>query len=562
MRKILILFMLIFCLSVSLTSKPRLYLSEKIIFEGFNKVIPMSIGAAEQEIILETSESLKVDVVYASNFSYDVGDYNNITSDNVGDIKTKRIEAGRKYHSALNKKNLATLPNFDYKNIYLSSYLPVISLEVYSKDIIDDNFEILNNISKNSDVLNVIVKASMEKVYSVETLGAFENINVIDELTEGTLRGNGVKVGVLDTGIVDVDAESFVNTSIVVRNHPLFIETEREHSTLMAALIAGRQGVAPNATIYSVQAFNNLSGELDWLIEQEVDVVNMSISSEKEGTYNSNAALVDYMVWAYGITACTAAGNCEFDDPEKLVGDLGMAYNAISVGWSTSNNGPCNSFCYNTLNGVDKPTIGAYGSNTIILDEATTISGTSVSTALTTGVVALLMELDLTLKLYPAKVTALLAASSRFLDYNGSHSLDSGMDQYLGAGLVDFVRAKECINNIIHYQFSGNASPTDILSTNNISWSSGQFLRMAISWLAKSTGSVNSIQNNNFDLAVHKVTAGEVATSWGSTGTLDMINYETEYGGTHKVRIVINNTVTNYGPTDIFICWHLDDIEE
>ena len=334
----------------------------------------------------------------------------------------------------------------------------------------------------------------------------------------------------------------------------------RSHATCMAALFGGEYGIAPNASIYSVEAYQNLSGELDWLIEQEVDVVNMSISTEKIGSYNSHAALADYMIWSYGITCCISAGNAADDDVEMLCADLGMAYNAITVGMS----GPYGALwyytCHRTTNGVDKPTLCAYGHDVFIRGQNLTMTGTSLSAAVTTGVVALLMELDPTLKLYPQKVTALLTASSDYLGDN-SYLMDSGLADQGGSGVINFERAKECINNIIYYQYDGTGESLDILCTNNVSWSSDLLLRMSICWLAHSTGSVSSFRNNDFNVAIQKISAGEVACSQGTAGTVDMINYYTEYGGTHKVRILLGDDIVDYGPQDVFICWSLRPIE-
>lgn len=561
MKKIICLILLTLIIEVGLLTSVNARLSEKIIFEGYKNFDSLSVDQDIDDEIISTSDKLIVDVVYVSDFKYNLGDYNKITFNDVNEIKSKRIKAGKEYHSSLNKMNSAKLPDYNYHSIYLASYFPVISIEINSLELVQNRYELLNKIAEQSDVLNLFVKADKVEKYEEQALGAYETLNVWDEMQNGTLTGNGVKIGILDTGIVDKDKVNFENTNVVTRNHWLYIESIGEHATCMAALCGGEFGVAPNASIYSVEAFRNLSGELDWLIEQEVDVVNMSIGTELSGEYNSHAALVDYMIWAYGITACIAAGNCDYDDTEMLVSDLGMAYNGITIGISCDNNLISNEYAYNTLNGVDKPTICSYGSSVIVPRQNVSMGGSSVSTAFTTGIVALLMELDPTLKLYPQKVTAILTASSYYFDIDNCYLEDSGLDLYVGSGVVDFERAKECVNNIIHYQYNGEAESLDILSTNNVSWSSDQLLRMSISWLAKSTGSVNSLQNNNFDIAIQKISAGEVACTQGTTGTLDMINYYTEYGGTHKVRILISGDVEQYGPQDVFICWSLRPIE-
>lgn len=562
MRKIITSILLTLCMEVGLMSTFNVKFSEKISFEGFGEENTLNVNLELNDAILDECETARIDVVYESAFVYDIGDYNKITAENVDELKTKRIEAGKEYHSSLNEKNYENFPSYDFHDIYLSSYFPIISVVVDVNQLIDDKYEILNKIAEIENVLDVVVKPnSKDKIVANQGL-AYGEINVLNEVRSGSLTGNGVKIGLLDTGIVDTDYPNFENTEIITRDRLLFFEIEAQHPTCMAALFGGEHGIAPAASIYSVEAFNNLSSELDWLIEQNVDVVNMSLSSERTGDYESQSALVDYMIWSYGISVCAADGNENTNDGERLCGDLGMAYNAITVGMSGVDGVISGCHGYNTVNGVDKPTICSYGNGLTVQGVWVDMSGTSVSTALTTGVVALLMELDPTLKLYPAKVTAVLTAGSYYLNDEFFYFEDSGLDEYAGSGIVDFEKARDCINNIIHYQFNGVAESLDILCTNNVSLTSDLLLRMSICWLAKSTGSKRSLRNNNFDIAVHKVTAGEVACTQGTTGTLDMINYITEYGGTYKVRMLISGDVTNYGNQDVFICWSLRPLDE
>ena len=60
--------------------------------------------------------------------------------------------------------------------------------------------------------------------------------------------------------------------------------------------------------IYSAQAFDTPDNEVDWLIENGVDIINCSYAtSNANGYYDSESAYMDYVVYTYGITvvACT-----------------------------------------------------------------------------------------------------------------------------------------------------------------------------------------------------------------------------------------------------------------
>ena len=47
----------------------------------------------------------------------------------------------------------------------------------------------------------------------------------------------------------------------------------------MASVIAGRIGIAKDAMIYSAQAFDTPNNEVDWMIENGVDIINCSYAT-------------------------------------------------------------------------------------------------------------------------------------------------------------------------------------------------------------------------------------------------------------------------------------------
>ncbi|TWT38706.1 Major intracellular serine protease precursor [Blastopirellula retiformator] len=110
------------------------------------------------------------------------------------------------------------------------------------------------------------------------------------EIRKRSGAGEGIKVGVVDTGVDEthpevqeslVDARDFSGS----RSGPVDVDG---HGTHVASTIAGKHvGVAPRAKLYIAKALgDNGSGSdravanaIFWLIDQGVDIINMSLGS-------------------------------------------------------------------------------------------------------------------------------------------------------------------------------------------------------------------------------------------------------------------------------------------
>ena len=142
MKKIICLILLTLVIEVGILTSYNVKLSGKIVFEGYKNVHSLSVDKDLNDEIISSSDEVRVDVIYYSDFAYNLGDYYQIKPEEVDDIKSKRIAAGKEYHTKLNKTNSEKLPNYDYHDIYLSSYFPVISLALDAKEMAENKYEI------------------------------------------------------------------------------------------------------------------------------------------------------------------------------------------------------------------------------------------------------------------------------------------------------------------------------------------------------------------------------------------------------------------------------------
>lgn len=166
------------------------------------------------------------------------------------------------------------------------------------------------------------------------------------------ITGKGIKVGVIDTGIDYTHRDlkrAYKGGKDLVDGDGDPMETKGEgrnatfHGTHVAGIIAANgklKGVAPEAEIYAYRALGpGGSGDteqvllaIDAAIEDEVDILNLSLGSDVNGPDLPISLALNRAV-DFGIVAVTSNGNSGPD--VWTVGSPGTAEKAISVGAST-----------------------------------------------------------------------------------------------------------------------------------------------------------------------------------------------------------------------------------
>lgn len=254
------------------------------------------------------------------------------------------------------------------------------------------------------------------------------------------LSGSGVNVGVIDEGKVEPCNE--IDSSRITYVTPSS-NNFSAHSTNVARIAAGTEGVAPTANIYSASVFNDYSviAAISNMSTAGVQVANFSMGRYRGlKEYTVFEIYIDYIVRNKRFSFVTAAGN-----NHGTITEPGLAYNIITAG-GFFNQGTTDKSDdvmyefsnYNHLNGCVKPDFVAdqsYVGGT----------GTSYAAPFVTGTIALLYELRPTLVIQPEAVKAILMASChrKVTPSSGDpvENIYDGITNHQGAGAIDPYKA-------------------------------------------------------------------------------------------------------------------------
>jgi subtilisin family serine protease len=263
--------------------------------------------------------------------------------------------------------------------------------------------------------------------------------------------GTGITIGVLDTGLdpnhCDISGKIVAWNDLVNGNGTPY--DDHGHGTFVASCAAGKtnpKGVAPGASLMGVKVLNSSgSGSndtiiqgIDWAVANGADVINLSLGGAGGDGTSPVAQECNWAV-SQGVIVVTSAGG---SGPGcKTIGTPGDATDVITVGSVDYNNAIADfSSRGPTTDGRVKPDVVAPGVSISAADAGTscsdvTMSGTSWSAALVSGVCALVLDRN-------ASATPLQVKN--ILGYTALDLGNAGKDNYYGWGLVD---AKDAVDN-------------------------------------------------------------------------------------------------------------------
>lgn len=497
-----------------------------------NKVVYELIDDYKQMSLDSLGESTLTDEVVVR-IKLDYEEFNTITNTDIAKQEKYRSEA-KEYYSNNNEKYLSNINLYNFKSVYVSKYTPYIEFTYQRDKYFNFKQNISNEINKNASIDVAYIKdVTINKIGQVRHAMYLSGVSDNYLTNSNASTGYGIKVGVLEPGLVDEDAACFSIGQVTthIQNTPL--ESVKEHATDMAGYIAGSDGIASDAEIYSSYLWGSPSEEIDWLLDNGVHIINMSYGdANPTGEYASDSAYIDMIVNNYKITMVGAVGN--YGQSSQLVANPGLAYNVIGVGSGTSGGYPEQFSSYIEYSGGPKPTLMAYGSGISLPSISAFNSGTSVSCAVVSGIIALLMEEYPILKQRPELVISTLVASA--YQPEGAVVLDNGLSEVAGAGLIRY-------DQFHHAYIDNSYISTNIGVLQTFIFSKTMFLsqnemhKFCIAWTAYTNGSTSSLKLTNYDLYLYDSDGNLVASSCSTDSNIELIQYYVPNDGEYTLKI-------------------------
>ena len=316
--------------------------------------------------------------------------------------------------------------------------------------------KVLDIVKKNPNVEYIEID---EKMFAHIPIGTCQEIQILKQVVPWGINrigsrivnglgntGKGIRIAILDTGI-DKEHEdlskNFKGGYNFVDNNSDLTDING-HGTHVAGIIAaldndiGIVGVAPDAYIYSVRILDyaatgtasDITAGLEWCLDNNIQIVNMSLGSCEESLSVSRAADTLYN---NGILLIAAAGNNGnvIGDGDNI--DNPARYNSVvAVGATDINDDRATFSSTGPKLEISAPGKDIY--STLPGNKYASMSGTSMSSPHVTGVAALVMSANP--RMSNVQVRIRLQVTAQNIANNG---FIAKKDLY-GYGLVDAVK--------------------------------------------------------------------------------------------------------------------------
>lgn len=475
-------------------------------------------------------------------------------------------------------------PNILMKLTKEQVYSAAQSENVESLDYFDENAAFEPNAETEQDTAGA---ASIDTTY-------FDRTGVTSLKSMG-YTGKNVKIGMLDSGVPDVNSPVFSDAVADNRIHIRQQDTTiGSHASYMASLLVGKTatytGAAPDAALYCVDGspWPSLTYQaLEWLIEQGVNIINLSWNYPVIGIdnyYSDVSKWFDHLIYAHNVTVVNSAGNGDTSSGaivnENRIGENPMAYNVISVGnYDSAYEQTGSTTAYNTIVSLPfKPDLVApgYRVHTPLDKEGEGATGTSCSAPIVAGAAAQLCQMYSYFKTKPLILKAALlagAVKTREMKNEDEDSLSSNdidsvsgnwriaLSRKSGAGMLNVQNA---YNILRHGQyayfpnFGGTNNPflqeIDVTSTS-------KRLQICLCWPKKntasdpnhSTGAIDGIAKDTFILELLDPQGELIYNSWYRNDTKEYIAFTPGTAGTYTIRV--RKTAGLDSGTDFALSW-------
>ena len=492
---------------------------------------------------------------------------NMITDSNVDEIIKLNRRNGKIYHQSRNE-NIATKLGFDKEaGFYASTYSPFITfkLNVTNESDITSRLE---QYTRSDDIQAIFADVLSFSNTSNDMDTMFSDIGLDTYSTYSDYYGydgTGVVIGILDYGgdcifgtggLVDINHTNFADVDIETRNEWYCNEKVSDHATLVASIAAGNTGIARKAKLLSVQTDAlGYASEFDWMLDRDVNVVNMSFGDAgTSGNYSGNAAYLDYIVRNYWVSIVKSAGNTGSD-----ITSPGTGYNVITVGALSNNSAIRTSSAWEENFIISKPNLVAPGTS-ISAGSAGPSSGTSFAAPHVTGTIALLMDRSLTLKAHPELIIAILQASADSSNLNSTYNDydSSGLEEKVGAGMLRVDNAVDGAYRRSYTTLTNNDKYKTNIKEINVYLNSGDDFQASLVWLKNIiylNGNPTPIASTDLDLRLFNPSGNLVASSNSTDYNQEFIRFTVNSDGYYTLKVYQYGTYENLSTEYIGIAY-------
>ena len=440
-------------------------------------------------------------------------------------------KAAEEYYTQINDHSIDKINIFNYKSVYISKYSPYIMYTFDSDKYFNHKSAIANEINNNDFIESACIKDNI--VYNKEQINeAMYSAGALDQYENPEYTGRGIKVGIMEPGLVDASAACFSSGQVITI--PNNSGTISDHATYMGAYIGGSDGIARDVKIYSANIYGNIIEEIEWFISNGCTLVNMSYGEAyPTGRYASSSALCDYYAYEYWVTFVAAVGN--EGNGVNYVNNPALGYNVVSVG-SGNFGGAADAFSSkHEVDGPPKPTVLARGSYVACFPFSVLNTGTSVSCAVTTGIIALLLEKYNAMTYRPDQIIAMLVCSAyQRPDIN---LLACGLAEGAGAGLIRYDNFMEQYSKY-QYLINRNGESGTILKNITVNLTAGTKYKASACWLAYSDGTVASKKFTDYDIFVIGPDGAIVADATSINSNVELVSFTAETTGTYTIKLM------------------------
>lgn len=442
---------------------------------------------------------------------------------------------------------------------YVSSYSPCVFADL----TVDEVAELLakDEVQRigywNEE--NASVDANSSDSFTSEELGDLTThldiIRVDEAQSVYGVSGSGIRIGQIEPGCP-------IETTVVKRTG----YSTDDHSNMVYTIMSR---VAPNATYYAASGDtdSNYRSGIEWMIGQGVNVINCSsgwkVTGNNINVYDERSRWIDHITYNHDVHFVKSAGN----DGENKVSSPGMAYNIITVGNTnmTSTYPIVLSSSYNgagvtrAFSRTFKPDVCAPGN---YANSKRGLTGTSLSTPLVAGTIALMCQAEPALKTKQHIVKAILAATT-LKNTRKYVTTDANFEKY-GAGMIDARSALWAVYQGHYSTSTGTVSSSS--TTKNYSMtvtSSDTLMRVALAYANRlkfnaSTGheSLSGLSGTIGELKLEVYSPGGslVASCTTPGANLKVVEFDPRPYGTGSYTIRVTQTVaasedraTNFG---------------